>query len=83
MTRIIGDTIRRAGYKVKRGAVYFHYKDRAQFYRVERLGFNVENEKVMVIYTSYVGEEEITWVRSLDSWLELVDGNEPRFQRIE
>lgn len=81
---LIVNILRKAGRMVKRGAVYHHYKDRTQLYRVERLAYNTENEKVMVVYSSYANDDqEITWVRSLDSWLELVDGKEPRFQRIE
>lgn len=82
MKHSFADMIKKAGNRVKVGAVYHHYRDPVKYYRVERLAIDAVEEKVVVIYCSYNNHEQMTWVRSLESWLEIVDG-EPRFSRVE
>jgi hypothetical protein len=69
--------LRDATLKVKAGELYYHYKNKRKFYRVERIGINEVDCKIVVVYTS-CDHEKITWIRPLDSWLETIDGV-PRF----
>lgn len=67
--------------KIKVGRFYYHYKNPRKLYIVDKIAINEVDEKVMVVYTS-CDHEQITWVRSLESWLETVNGVQ-RFSLFE
>jgi hypothetical protein len=67
--------------KVKVGKLYYHYKDPKKYYRVICLAINEANHETMVVYTSH-DQYQISWVRSVNQWTELVDGV-PRFSLVE
>jgi hypothetical protein len=63
--------------KVKVGSLYYHYKNPKKFYIVNKVAINEADEKFMIVYTS-CDHQEITWIRPLDSWLEV-----QRFSKLE
>ena len=67
--------------KVKVGSLYYHYKNSRKYYIVNSLAIAEADEKVMVVYTS-CDHQEITWTRTLYSWLEVIDGVQ-RFSKLE
>ena len=71
----------KAQLRVKVGSLYYHYKDKKKYYRLDRLAINEADQKVIIVYTS-CDHQEITWTRPLDSWLEVVDGVQ-RFNLLE
>lgn len=76
--------LKKAYTKVRVGGLYYHYKDPQIIYRLDKLGLDETTHQVMVVYTSFMnGDGEITWIRPLNSWLELVDGGKPRFSLVE
>lgn len=81
MSHNLANALIKAQIQVKVGELYYHYKNPRKFYILDKIAINEADEKIMVIYTS-CDHEEITWIRPLDSWLEIVDGV-PRFNLIE
>jgi hypothetical protein len=77
--------LEKAHQRVKVGALYAHYRDLKNPYRVVGLGIIEATEEVGVIYQKDVGSK-ITWVRPLNSWIEKVSFENqmvPRFQKVE
>jgi len=76
--------LRRAKTKVRVGAFYYHYKNPKKIYRVEKLAINeADSTVVVVVYSAHDNDDEITWVRPIDSFLENVGNVQSRFTRFE
>lgn len=72
--------LRLARLKVKEGRIYYHYKNPKKYYHVDQLAIDEANHRILVVYTECNDTpRRITWVRSLDSWLEPVSPVTPRF----
>jgi len=71
----------RARKKVEVGGIYYHYKDPDKCYVVESVGFLENTEELCVIYRALYGKG-IVWVRTLDNFLEKVDGK-MRFRKVK
>ncbi len=66
------------------GALYAHYRDLQNPYRVIALGMIEATEEPSVIYRK--DDSSVVWVRTIKSWTEMVTVEEtqvPRFQKIE
>lgn len=76
--------INQASTLVKIGGIYYHYKDkqRENPYLVKAIALKEENEEPTVIYQAQYGHN-LTWERSVASWIEIVDNQFPRFVQIE
>lgn len=64
--------------QVEIGGVYAHYKDPNSRYVVIDIGLLEATKEPAVIYR----KDSVTWIRPLQSWLEMVDGK-PRFKRVD
>jgi hypothetical protein len=67
--------------KVQIGSVYVHYKDSTMRYRVKELAIDTDTSDVCVIYEALYGEQ-ITFVRSLEEWLDEVESNGKKIRRF-
>ena len=68
--------------KVVIGGIYSHYKHSGNTYKVLRLGFLEADDSVCVIYEATY-DQELTFVRPLESWLEAVDWNRKKVSRFK
>lgn len=71
-------TLRLAHRRIKVGRFYCHVAMPTKHYRVERLAVNESDYSITVVYS----DGDVTWTRSLDSWLSGVNGR-ARFSLIE
>lgn len=70
---------------VEIGSIYYHYKDiqREKPYLIIAIALREDNEEPTVIYQAQYGNN-LTWERTLASWMEKIDGHEStRFTRLE
>lgn len=71
---------------VEEGAIYSHYKQPDQHYQVTGLGVTEADDSVCVMYTAQYGDERITFVRPLESWLGKITLDSgaivPRFSKV-
>jgi hypothetical protein len=72
--------ITKARKKVEVGGIYHHYKSPDKYYVIESIGFLENSEEVCVVYRALYGKG-IVWVRTLDDFLEKVNGKK-RFTRL-
>jgi hypothetical protein len=66
---------------VRKGQLYYHYKDKSKLYLVTNLVINEETEEPMVVYRALYGEC-ITWARNYSSWSLHMDAT-PKFTLVE
>jgi hypothetical protein len=82
------DQLEQARKEVVVGALYVHYRDRRNPYRVIDLAILEASQEPSVLYKKESASSDlssITWVRPLSSWLEKVDfegSMVSRFQKI-
>ncbi len=67
---------------VEVGGNYYHYQNDQKIYKVLNVAIQEATEKVWVIYQS-IDNNQITWVRDLDKWLELVENNGTQVKRFQ
>lgn len=67
--------------KVHVGALYVHYKQPENTYRVTNLAIIEATDEVCVVYQAKYGDQ-ITFVRPLKSWLESVEQNGKKVKRF-
>lgn len=80
----LAEQLEKARQLVKIGALYAHYRDLKNPYKVVGLGIIEATEEVGVIYRKE-SDSEITWIRPLSSWIEKVSFENqmiPRFQEV-
>lgn len=68
--------------KVRVGDLYYHFKDPTKHYIVESIGIIEDSEKICICYRALYGKE-ILWVRTLENFLEKVNGKTPRFIAVD
>lgn len=70
--------------KVEIGGIYRHYKNPDMLYKVKSIAITEADDKLCVIYEAQYGAN-LTFVRSITSWLEFVEVGRktvPRFTKI-
>ena len=70
--------------QVKKGDIYFHYKDPKKLYKVLELALNTQDEEqatVVVIYQS-LEEDQAVWSRPLNDWLSEVEKNNKNIKKF-
>lgn len=77
----IEDEIKDAEKHVMVGGVYSHYKNTDNLYVVENIAVDEITEKLCVVYRAEYGKKPL-FVRSLESWLEVVDVNGKKVERF-
>lgn len=78
----IGKEIEAAKALVKMGRTYSHYKNPSHQVRVISIGLQESTEKLCVIYRDAV-DENVIFVRDIDSWLEEPAKGVPRFRLMD
>lgn len=71
--------------QVEEEALYFHYRNPSQHYKVLYVGLLEATEEPCVVYRALYGDQ-LVWARALSVWLDLVDtpqGKVPRFQKVK
>lgn len=55
------------------GGIYRHYRSSDLLYKVLAIGIQEATEKICVVYQALY-DDQLVWVRDLESWLEPVKG---------
>lgn len=79
------EEIQKAGQEVEVGALYGHYKNPQDPYKVTGFAILEATDEVAVLYQVLEGEHCVTFVRPLHVWLETVEWQGrvvPRFTKI-
>jgi hypothetical protein len=85
----LANRVQGAEVKVVPGAVYYHWRNPQQHYRVLSIGYTEWDETMVVIYQQINHPQALVWVRRLrgeDGWLTPVLQNGidiPRFQAVK
>lgn len=66
---ILKQQVEEANHMVQVGSLYSHYKDANRFYEVLMIAVLEANDELCVVYQAQY-DERLTFVRSLNSWLE-------------
>lgn len=72
--------------KVSVGSKYYHYRAPDKYYLVTGLAIDEATDSVMVMYKPLYIDYDITWVRRLNVWCDIlmVDGSMvPRFSMVK
>lgn len=64
----------------KPGEIYRHFK--GNLYRILAVGTHTETQKSLVVYHD-VNDENKVWIRPLDNFLEIVNWEYLRFDKVE
>lgn len=63
------------------GKLYYHYRTPDVYYLVLDIVINESDEQPAIVYQAQYGDN-ITWIRSVDKWLDYVEHNNKTVKRF-